>query len=217
MQHRGPPVRSSQAGVAIAYNAGMFWWRKLRPLEFIVFGLGNAGLDYARTRHNVGWWVLDELARRLGIEQTVSRHRGQAEYTTAAGQPAALIKPTTFMNRSGHCLAPWLREYPAARWVVVHDDISMACGKLRLRRKGSSGGHMGLDSIITALRTESFVRLKVGVGEPPADEDAAEWVLRPPSPTEEDLLATAVQRAADVVLLLAESRFEEAQQRTGSG
>jgi PTH1 family peptidyl-tRNA hydrolase len=131
------------------------------------------------------------------------------------GLSTALIKPTTFMNRSGACVRPWTQENAEAGWLVVCDDINMAPGKLRLRRKGSSGGHRGLESIINALGSEEFTRLKIGVGEPPAGVDAADWVLNPPSPAEEDLLAEAVQRAADVLELVATDRFEEAQQLTG--
>jgi len=192
-----------------------FWRRRAEPLDFLVFGLGNPGLNYARSRHNVGWWVLDELARRCTVNSTVSRHRGQADLCQLAGLSAALVKPTTFMNRSGTCVRPWTHEYTEAGWLVVCDDISMAPGKLRLRRKGSSGGHRGLESIINALGSEEFTRLKIGVGEPPAGVDAADWVLNPPSPAEEDLLADAVQRAADVLELVATDRFEEAQQLTG--
>ena len=194
----------------------MFWWRKRQPLEFIVFGLGNPGLDHGRTRHNVGWWVLDELARRQDVTRTEARHLGQADYLSLADLPAALVKPTTYMNRSGRCVGPWLREYSDCRWLVVHDDITMAPGKLRLRRKGSSGGHKGIRSIIQVLGTEAFDRLKIGVGEPPTDLDSAEWVLSPPTSAEEDQLASAIQRAADLVELLAAGRFEEAQQQTGA-
>jgi len=191
--------------------------RRVEPLDFLVFGLGNPGLNYARSRHNIGWWVLDELARRCAVSSTVSRHRGQADFGQVAKLPAALIKPTTFMNRSGACVKPWTMEHSAARWLVICDDISMALGKLRLRRQGSSGGHRGLESIINVLGSEDFMRLKVGVGEPPAGVDAAQWVLDPPSPAEEDLLAEAVQRAADVLELVVAGRFEEAQQLTGKG
>lgn len=194
----------------------MFFWRKRsEPLDYLVFGLGNPGLNYARSRHNVGWWVLDELARRAGVSRTVSRHRGQADHCTIAQLGTALIKPTTFMNRSGNCVRPWTAEYSDARWIVVCDDISMAVGKLRLRRKGSSGGHRGLESIVNVLGNESFMRLKIGVGEPPPGVDAGEWVLNPPSPAEEDALAEAVTRAADVLTLVAEDRFDDAQQLTG--
>lgn len=192
-----------------------FWRRRSEQLAFLAFGLGNPGLNYARSRHNIGWWVLDELALRHTVSSTVSRHRGQADYCQLSGRQAALIKPTTFMNRSGACVRPWTAEQPAASWLVICDDISMATGKLRLRRKGSSGGHRGLESIINALGSEEFPRLKIGVGPPPAGVDAAQWVLDIPSPQEEDLLAEAVQRAADVVELLATGRFDEAQQLTG--
>ena len=119
------------------------------------------------------------------IPCTVNGDCGQADYCVLAKLPTALIKPTTFMNRSGNCVRPWTAEHDTARWIVVGDDISMAAGKLRLRRKGSGGGHRGLESIINALGTEDFMRLKIGVGEPPAGVDAADWVLNPPSPEEE--------------------------------
>ena len=194
----------------------MFWRRKRPdPPGVLVFGLGNPGLDYVRTRHNVGWWVLDELARRLGVSERASRHRGQVEYATSAGKRLALIKPTTFMNRSGQCVLPWTREHEDTPWLVVYDDITMAPGKLRLRRDGTSGGHKGVQSIIDTLGTKEFIRLKVGVGKPPADMDAADWVLAPPEPADEDLIAQAIQRAADAVLLIADDRFGEAMHLMG--
>ena len=180
-----------------------------------MFGLGNPGLDYVRTRHNVGWWVLDELARQVGVDRSDGRHRGQVDYCRVADVPAALVKPTTFMNRSGQCVRPWLADYPDASWIVVVDDISMATGKLRLRRRGSSGGHRGLESVTDVLRTEEFMRLKVGVGEPPPGVDAAQWVLEPPTIAEEDVLAGATARAAGVIKLVAAREFEAAQQLTG--
>jgi len=195
----------------------VFWRRRVESVGFLAFGLGNPGLNYARSRHNVGWWVLDELARRQGVTATVSRHRGQADYCLLGERRAALVKPTTFMNRSGACVRPWTLEQPKASWIVVCDDINMAVGKLRLRRRGSSGGHRGLESIIAALGSEEFMRLKIGVGEPPLGVDASDWVLSAPSPQDEDQLAEAVQRSADVLALVAAGRFEDAQQLTGSG
>jgi PTH1 family peptidyl-tRNA hydrolase len=195
----------------------VFWRRRVETVAFLVFGLGNPGLNYARSRHNLGWWVLDELARRQGVGSTVHRHRGQADYCLLADRKAALVKPTTLMNRSGACVRPWTMEQPEASWIVVCDDFSMAAGKLRLRRRGSSGGHRGLESIIAALGTEDFMRLKIGVGEPPAGVDAAEWVLSAPSPQDEDRLAEAVQKSADVLALVAAGQFEDAQQLTGGG
>jgi len=191
------------------------WRRRTEPLDLLVFGLGNPGLNFARSRHNIGWWVLDELARRHGVTKTASRHRSQADYSRLAELQVALVKPTTFMNRSGAAVRSWLSEYENTRWMVVCDDITMAVGKLRLRRKGSSGGNRGLESVINAVGSEEFTRLKIGVGEPPAGVDASEWVLNQPRPAEEDLLADAVQHAADVLELVAADRFEDAQQLTG--
>lgn len=171
--------------------------------QFLVFGLGNPGARYAHTRHNLGWRVLDELAARAGVKRTLSRHRGQADYCVLGGVDSALIKPTTYMNLSGECVAAWVREFHAARWCVVCDDISMEVGKARFRRQGSAGGHNGLKSIIEHLGTDLFDRIKIGVGAPGPGEDAAEYVLEPPSKAEQQLLHKAVQRAADAVLALA--------------
>lgn len=195
----------------------MFWRRKRQPSPaFLVFGLGNPGLNYVRTRHNIGWWVLDELARRFGVEQTASRHRSQVDYCTIDGIRCALIKPTTFMNRSGQSVAAWLREHRDARWLVVVDDITMVPGKLRLRRIGSSGGHKGIQSIIDMTGGEEFDRLKIGVGNPPVEVDASNWVLEPPSRAEEDALAEAVQRAADAVALIAADDMRGAEHLMGT-
>jgi PTH1 family peptidyl-tRNA hydrolase len=171
--------------------------------QFLVFGLGNPGARYAHTRHNLGWWVLDELAVRAGVKRSLSRHRGQADYCVLSGMDAALIKPTTYMNLSGECVAPWLRELREARWCVVCDDISMEVGKARFRRQGSAGGHNGLKSIIECLGYDAFDRIKLGVGAPDPGVDAAEYVLEPPTKAELQLLHAAVKRAADAVLALA--------------
>ena len=188
-------------------------WRRRKPIElaYLVFGLGNPGPDYALTRHNVGWWVLDAVARETDIQRTVSRHRGQADFVRLAGQDAALIKPTTFMNRSGQCVAAWLREHPESRFVVVYDDIDLPVGSLRLRAQGSAGGHKGMRSIIGALGREEFDRLRIGVGAPPSGLDSADYVLTPPSPREEDAIMPAIRIAVDALKLLAADDFNEAQ------
>ena len=191
----------------------MFWWRKRvaapQP-RFLVFGLGNPGVNYVRTRHNVGWWVLDELARQAGEIKSAAQHHGQVDYCRLGEIPAALVKPTTFMNRSGRCVGAWVRAYAAADFIVVYDDISLPVGKLRLRRKGSAGGHRGLQSTIDALGTEHFDRLRLGIGSPPDSMDASDYVLAHPTPQEEDLIAGAIQRAVPAIHALAHGDFEEA-------
>lgn len=182
----------------------MFWRRKpKRQIQFLAFGLGNPGVNYARTRHNVGWWVLDELARKHGVDKTGHRHKGQVDYCKINDVSCALVKPTTFMNRSGTCVAAWLREFPEAKFAVVLDDISMNPGKLRLRSEGSSGGHKGVQSIIDTLRTKEFDRIKVGVGHPGGEEDAADYVLQAPTSSEEELIAPNILKAADALASLA--------------
>jgi PTH1 family peptidyl-tRNA hydrolase len=183
----------------MSYTARVFWRRTRVPgPAFIVFGLGNPGLNYMRSRHNVGWWVLDELVRRHAVERTLHRHKGQADLCSIGGISAALVKPTTFMNRSGQCVGPWLREYPEAGFAVVYDDITMRTGKVRLRDEGRAGGHNGVKSIIDALRREQFDRVKVGVGAPEG-VDAADYVLEHPSKSELELLQPAIACAADAL------------------
>jgi len=196
----------------------MFWKRapQLKP-ALIVFGLGNPGVEYAATRHNVGYWMLDELARRHGVEQRFHRYRGQAELCRIAGAQVALIKPTTYMNLSGQCAAGWQGACPGTPLVVVYDDISLPPGATRFRRKGSAGGHRGVQSIIESLRSDVFDRVKIGVGAPPDGLDAADYVLSRPRRDEEDLIAGAVQRAADAVEALAEGDAGRAGQILSSG
>ncbi len=185
--------------------------------QFLLFGLGNPGPRYAHTRHNVGWWVLDELARRGGRVRTISHHRSHVDFCQVGGVDAALIKPTTYMNLSGESVGAWLRELPQARWCVVCDDISMAVGKARYRQQGSAGGHNGLKSIIARLGSDSFERFKLGVGAPDAEVDAAEHVLDRPAASELELLHAAVRRCADALELLAAGAPEQAVLRALAG
>lgn len=189
----------------------MFWRRrpKLDP-GFLLFGLGNPGVDYVRTRHNVGWWVLDELARRHGVKESGHRYQGQFDLIELGGVSCALIKPTTYMNRSGRCVGAWTGEFKNKPFAVVFDDISMQTGKARLRESGSSGGHNGIKDIIRALGGEEFDRVKIGVGAPPEGTDAADYVLEFPQAGEEELLADAVARAADAVEHLVRGEREAA-------
>ena len=171
--------------------------------QFLVFGLGNPGARYAHTRHNLGWWVLDELAARAGVKRSLSRHRGQADYCRLGGVDAALIKPTTYMNLSGECVAAWLRELPEARWCVVCDDISMAVGKLRFRQPGQRGRAQRAEKHHRVPGPDAFDRIKLGVGAPEPGVDAAEHVLDSARQADAQLLQAAVKRAADAVLALA--------------
>ena len=148
--------------------------------DWLVVGLGNPGDNYARTRHNVGFRVIDRLAAQLGCKVDRAKFRGLYGQTTCKGQKLILLKPQTFMNNSGLSVMDAARFYklPAERVVVVVDDISLDVGRLRVRADGSAGGHNGIKSIIGALNSQSFPRVKVGVGaKPHPDYDLADWVL----------------------------------------
>ena len=189
----------------------MFWRRKRLPgPDFIIFGLGNPGINYMRSRHNVGWWVLDELARRHAVEKSVHRHKGQADYCRIHGLHVVLVKPTTFMNLSGACVAAWLKEFASVRFALVFDDITLGNGKVRIRRDGRAGGHNGVQSVIEALGTGQFDRIKIGVGSPNG-QDAADYVLEPPHSQEVEQLQPAIKCAADALELLARDDYEAAQ------
>jgi PTH1 family peptidyl-tRNA hydrolase len=190
------------------------------PLDYIIVGLGNPGPRYVDTRHNVGWWVLDELARRYKPNRTASQHNSQVDFVKIGPEggerrAVALVKPTTFMNLSGRAVRGWRQAQPDTPWIVVYDDIALPVGKLRLRRKGSAGGHNGIKSIIEAAGQE-FDRLKVGVGEPPGSMDSADYVLAKPAKKELELLEIAVKEAADLLENVVSLGFENAHHRLGT-
>jgi PTH1 family peptidyl-tRNA hydrolase len=167
----------------------------------LVLGLGNPGSEYAATRHNVGWRVLDALAER-GRAMEGARHRLYRVRTMRlGGHPGALLQPLTFMNGSGEALAAWWSEHPGTleELLVVSDDVYLPVGTLRLRASGSSGGHRGLESLEEAVGHRGFARLRIGVG---AAADAAalrEHVLDRFTSEEESVVAESVARAADAV------------------
>ena len=171
-----------------------------------MFGLGNPGERYARTRHNVGFQVVDALAGRLGAEP---RRRLFRSYLIAkgrhAGRAVALVKPLTFMNDSGRVFREALRETggDVPDVLVVCDSLDLSPGSLRFRLRGSAGGHKGLASISRHLGTDDFMRLLVGIGRPAHKGQVVEYVLSEPRGEEAPLVEAAVQRAADAVLLLA--------------
>lgn len=164
-----------------------------------IIGLGNPGEEYAGTRHNVGFWVVSLLARRHGIR--LNRHRYNARYGQGEikGVPVLLVHPMTFMNRSGEAVRPLLKAYALTpqQMLVVYDDMALPLGTLRLRARGSAGGHNGMRSIIAALGTEEFPRLRVGIGAPPPEIDPADYVLSPFEEGEKPLMRQMLEHAAD--------------------
>ena len=184
---------------------------------WLVVGLGNPGPEYARTRHNVGQMVLDELASRLGGAFKVHKTRAQVlESRLRPGGPrVVLAKPMTYMNTSGGPVAGLAKFYdiPAERVIAVHDEIDIPFAALKLKIGGGEGGHNGLRDMSKALSTKDYYRVRVGVGRPPGRMDAASYVLKPFSSTEGKELPFLLDDAADAVEHLVENGLLEAQQR----
>lgn len=150
------------------------------PVDWIVVFLGNPGMKYDKTRHNAGFMTADKCEKATGARITRVRFRALTDQTRVREETVLLMKPQTYMNLSGEAVGEAAKFYkvPPERVLVVSDDVSLPTGKLRIRAKGSAGGHNGLKSIIQHLGTDAFPRVKIGVGAPPhPDYDMADWVL----------------------------------------
>ncbi len=167
-------------------------------------GLGNPGTEYAQTRHSVGFQVVDRLAAEAGVRFRLSRFQAQGARAEISGTPTFLLKPQAFMNRSGRSVAAWLEAVglPPARLVVVHDDLDLPLGRLRVVRSAGPGGHRGVASVQESLATRSFPRVRVGIGRPREGQAAADRVLGEFEPEELPLVAEMVERAAAAVRTL---------------
>ena len=158
----------------------MLFQRDSGGAAWLIVGLGNPGEKYENTRHNVGFQVIDELAERQGKPVQRLKFKALTGLLTIGGEKALMMKPVTYMNLSGEAVRPAADFYklPPERILVISDDVALAAGRLRIRAKGSAGGHNGLKSIIQHLGTDQFPRIRVGVGEKPhPDYDLADWVL----------------------------------------
>ena len=179
----------------------MLFQRKA-SVSWLVVGLGNPGGQYDGTRHNAGFAVADELARRGGFHIQRAKFKALTAPAEIGGQGVLVMKPTTYMNLSGESVGEAARFYKIApdRVLVISDDVDLPLGKLRLRVSGSAGGHNGLKSIIQHLGSDRFPRLKVGVGgKPHPDYDLADWVLGKLTGEDKKLFDESVKRAADAV------------------
>lgn len=169
---------------------------------FIVAGLGNPSKEYDKTRHNVGFDTVDHLAGKYGITIGEKKHKALAGKGIIAGEKVVLLKPQTFMNLSGESIRAALDFYKAdetTQLIVIYDDISLPPGQLRIRKKGSAGGHNGIKNIISHLGHDHFMRIKIGVGEKPAGYDLAAYVLGRFSAAEREIMEEAFEKASDAV------------------
>ncbi len=163
----------------------------------LIVGLGNPGERYARTRHNIGFMVVDELAERHGLTLNRTEQRALTAHGQIAGQRVILAKPQTWMNDSGQSVVPLLRYYKLtpADLLVITDHLDLEFGKVRYRFNSSSGGQRGLQSIIQHLGTQAFGQLRMGIGRPPGQMDPADYVLQPFSAEQEPVVWEMVRAA----------------------
>ncbi|GHU40092.1 peptidyl-tRNA hydrolase [Clostridia bacterium] len=185
---------------------------------YVLVGLGNPGKQYENTRHNAGFAVIDALAKEYGISLKEKKFHAILGRGVIAGHRVLLLKPQTFMNKSGEAIAAALKFYnsePEGRLIVIYDDISLPPGKLRIRTKGSAGGHNGIKNIIAHMKTQEFLRIKIGVGEKPKEWDLIDYVLGHFSKEEQFVMEEAGKQAVAVIPLLLEGKVEQAMNQIG--
>jgi len=188
-------------------------------IEYVIAGLGNPGLEYENTRHNAGFIVLDTLAKQCGAEINRMQFKGKTADVMVGDKRCLLLKPTTYMNNSGESIVQALEFYKldVSSLIVVCDDISLDAGKLRIRRKGSHGGHNGLRSICDLTGSDSYERIKMGVGKKPhPDYDLAKWVLGKFSKEELEKLTTAAENACECIKLMVQGKTDQAMNKHNS-
>lgn len=180
---------------------------------FIIAGLGNPTLQYRGTRHNVGFDVIDTLADKYNIAVETRKSRALIGKGIIAGQRVLLVKPQTYMNLSGESIGELVSYYKVdeeQELLVIYDDVSLDVGQLRIRRKGSAGGHNGIKDIIRHLGTDVFPRIKIGVGEKPKGYDLADYVLGHFSREEREMMEEGYQKAAEAVEMILAGELDEA-------
>ncbi len=183
----------------------------------LVVGLGNPGRRYAATFHNAGFRAVDRVAEALGAAW---RDRGPAEVALAeaAGERVLLAKPKTFMNESGRAVAPLFRKHARdpGDLLLLHDELDLPPGVVRLKRGGGAGGHHGVRSVLEAVGDPSFLRVRIGIGRPPPGVDSAEFVLSPVPPEERERFGESVEAAAEAVLGILRDGFEKTRTRVNA-
>lgn len=180
---------------------------------YIIVGLGNPGKEYVGTRHNVGFQTLDRIADKYNIDISEKKHKAIIGKGYIEGQKAVLVKPQTYMNLSGESVRAVIDYYKVdetQELIVIYDDVSMEVGKLRIRKKGSAGGHNGIKNIIAHLGHDVFLRIKVGVGEKPKGYDLADYVLGHFTKGERVIMEECGEKISDAIVLMMEDKVDEA-------
>ena len=193
----------------------MLFGTKSSAVDYLVVGLGNPGPKYANTRHNMGFLTVDLLAEQKGVKLNKVKFKSAYNILTFAGAKCLVMKPQTYMNLSGEAVREAAQFYkvPADHVIVIHDDVALPVGKLRVRPTGSAGGHNGIKNIIAYLGTQDFPRIKIGVGDPGGageERDMIGWVIGQPSQAEKKVLLETFQRAIDAAACIIEHGCQRA-------
>ena len=182
-------------------------------ISFVIACLGNPGRDYDRTRHNAGFMCAEYLSEKYGVAVDRGRFKSLCGEFNFGGKRALLIKPQTYMNLSGEAIREAMDFYkldPATQLLVIYDDIYLDVGKLRIRAKGSDGGHNGIKSINYQLKTDTYARIRIGVGKPPAGWDMPSWVLGRIPETDQKDFFDALERAAAATEMIVSGNMQNA-------
>lgn len=182
-------------------------------IEYIIVGLGNFGIEYNETRHNAGFMAIDNLAHKNGFDMSKVKFKSKTGETVINGKRCLVLKPTTYMNNSGEAVEEAMSFYkiPTQNVIVIYDDISLEPGKLRIRRKGSDGGHNGIKSIIALTGSDEFPRIKIGVGKKPNPKyNLADWVLSKFSEEDKKALEPALENAVDSLKFIIDGNIDKA-------
>lgn len=192
----------------------MFFRKKenFSGVEYIVVGLGNPDRKYENTRHNAGFVTIDALSDKLQVKVDRIKYKSLCGSAVIGGKKVLLMKPSTYMNNSGAAVTEAMNFYkiPPQNVIVILDDISLDVGKMRIRRKGSDGGHNGMKSIIYLSGSDQFPRIKMGVGSKPAQWDLADWVLSEFTSSEAKMLSEAADKACHAVELMITDNIDKA-------
>ena len=196
-------------------------------IQWVVAGLGNPGEEYSRSRHNSGFMTIDRIAKAKGVELSRRRFKGITAEITLAEKPAILVKPQTFYNLSGECISDLLGYFKISpnHLIVVHDELDLEAGRLRMKQGGGDAGNRGVRSIAESLGTTDFIRVRIGIGRPPGftielepgrqpkTEENKDYLLRPMTAAERQALAPLLDRAASAVEAIASDGLEAAMNR----
>lgn len=179
---------------------------------YLIVGLGNPGKEYTGSRHNLGFQVVEALSRRLKSAKPVQKHWSLCAPAKYKTRQVMLVQPLTYMNLSGRAVTELLRNnhVDLSALLIIYDDLDLPPGMIRLRQKGGSAGHRGIQSIIESLGTNEFPRLRIGIGKPPEDIEGIDYVLQQFEPPDSILIDEAIERAVEAVLLFVDEGLEAA-------